>query len=143
MTWTLSQIEKLKAAGKIQGYKSSCTVSAKGVKKPNKTVQKQSKAFQEITKALQNANIAYETEYRFDEARKFRFDIAIPEKLIAIEYEGIFSTKSRHTSFEGYTRDATKYNLAASKGWKIYRYTAMNYKNFESDLKTILENGLR
>ncbi len=136
---TLAEIKNLAATGKIRGYKDSCSVSAKGKQKPNKAVKKTPKAVSEIKKALQNAGISFETEHYFAKPRMFRFDIAIVEKKIAIEYEGIVSKKSRHTSVTGYTRDATKYNLAASKGWKVYRYTALNYKNFHGDLKAIIE----
>lgn len=62
--------------------------------------------------------------------RMFRFDFAIVDKMIAIEYEGINGGKSRHTTLTGYTKDTEKYNLAQQLGWKVYRYTALNYKDF-------------
>ena len=80
----------------------------------------------------------YVEEHQFHEVRKYRFDWAIPELMIAIEYEGIFSKKSGHTTITGYTKDCEKYNLATMKGWKILRYTAKNYKNFPNDLKKML-----
>jgi len=83
---------------------------------------------------LKNLKTEYLTEYKFSADRKFRFDIAIPKHKIAIEYEGIFSTKSRHTSLKGYTMDTEKYNLAQIEGWKVLRYTASNFKNAEKDL---------
>ena len=54
---------------------------------------------------------------------------------VAIEYEGIFSEKSGHTTLSGYKKDVEKYNLATKLGWKILRYTADNYFDFENDLK--------
>jgi hypothetical protein len=69
---------------------------------------------------------------------KFRFDWAIPDLKIAIEYEGLFSEKSRHTTVKGYTKDCIKYNLAALLGWKVLRYTALNYKELDKDLIKIL-----
>lgn len=59
--------------------------------------------------------------------RRYRFDFAVPEKKIAVEYEGIIATKSRHTSIIGYTNDCEKYNLAAVNGWRVIRLTALNY----------------
>ena len=70
-------------------------------------------------------------EYQFAKPRKFRFDIALPKEMIAIEYEGINSSKSRHTTITGYTKDCEKYNLATMNGWKVFRYTALNYKEVE------------
>ncbi len=77
------------------------------------------------------------TEHRFDEVRKWRFDWAIPELMIAFEYEGIFSKKSRHTTAKGFTGDAEKYNRAQKLEWKVYRYTAINYNDLSIDLITI------
>lgn len=82
--------------------------------------------------------IPFETEYRFDDDRKFRFDIVLKAQKIAFEYEGIVSAFSRHTNIKGYTRDTEKYNLAQAQGWRVFRYTALNYKNFLSDLKMLL-----
>jgi len=138
MSWTLSDIDKLHQAGKIKGY----TVMAKGVPADGKIVKPVEKKEPEgvafIKEHLDKANIPYSTEYRFHEVRKFRFDIALPLLKIGIEYEGLVSDKSRHTTLSGYTRDATKYNLAQLEGWKVYRYTAKNYKDFENDLKTMI-----
>ncbi len=68
-------------------------------------------------------------EYKFLTDRKFRFDWAWPEFKIAIEYEGIFADKARHTNKMGYSKDTEKYNLATINGWRVLRYTAMTYKN--------------
>lgn len=94
-------------------------------------VKKQSKA-----KEWLSVNLAYwcnenalelKEELRFDEYRKWRFDWAIPALMVAIEYEGIFSEKSRHTSMKGYTGDIEKYNHATVKGWRVIRLTAKDY----------------
>lgn len=82
--------------------------------------------------------LPYVKEYKFLEHRKFKFDFAIPDKMIAVEYEGVTSDKSRHTEIPGYTRDATKYNLAVIAGWRVLRYTALNVTEFEDDLKELL-----
>ena len=82
----------------------------------------------------QKNDIELSTEFKFSD-RKFRFDWAIEQAKIAIEYEGIFSTNSRHTTQSGYSKDTEKYNLAASLGWKVYRYTASTYKNIINEIK--------
>lgn len=101
---------------------------------------------------LTSLKIEHVTEHQFLDDRKFRFDIAIIDLKIAIEYEGIItdqyrkgSTKkvgseiSRHTSITGITNDCTKYNLASIHGWRLLRYTALNYKDFPSQLKQMIE----
>ncbi len=80
----------------------------------------------------------YKKEVLFVPGRRFRFDWAIMSLQIAIEYEGIFSKKSRHTTISGYTGDIEKYNLALTLGWKVLRYTAKNYLELENDLKKLL-----
>jgi len=106
--------------------------------KNNKTmIIKNPKGIVYILFILQSLKVEYVTELKFSKHRKFRFDIAIPKDKIAIEYEGIFSQKSRHTSIKGYTMDTEKYNLATIEGWKVLRYTAQNFKNFENDFKQL------
>jgi hypothetical protein len=78
------------------------------------------------------------SELKFDEFRRYRFDWAIPDLKIAIEYEGLNSEKSRHTTKKGYTGDCEKYNKATIQGWKILRYTALNYSDFAQDIKVFL-----
>lgn len=80
------------------------------------------------------------TEHRFSD-RKFKFDFAVIPGMyrikIAIEYEGLMSEKSGHTTVTGYTSNCDKYNLACILGWKVLRYTALNYKNLECDLREL------
>jgi very-short-patch-repair endonuclease len=68
-----------------------------------------------------------EREYRFCEGRKYAFDFAFPDSMIAIEIEGgTRFGKSRHSRGDGFENDAVKYNTATRLGWKVYRYsTAM------------------
>lgn len=95
------------------------------------------KAKAEIEMMLKLAGVAYEKEYLFAKPRKWRFDFAMPALKLAIEYEGVFSEKSRHTTVTGYTNDANKYNAAVKLGWRVLRYTALNYKNLSNDLNSL------
>lgn len=81
--------------------------------------------------------LTLEREYAFHPERKWRFDWFIAELNCGIEYEGIFSEKSRHTSLSGYTGDAEKYSQAAILKIIVLRYTAKNYKNIIRDLEKI------
>lgn len=83
----------------------------------------------------------FEKELVFDSSRKFRFDWAIPDKKIAIEYEGVGVAKggkSRHTTKIGYATDCEKYNLAVINGWRVLRYTSKNYQQVMNDLTKLL-----
>lgn len=62
-------------------------------------------------------------EYKFLPDRKFKFDFAIPELMIALEVEGGIWTGGRHTRPVGFKKDMEKYNLAASNGWLVLRTT--------------------
>lgn len=139
MGWSIEHIEKLAKEGKIKGYQFADT--GKKIKAPPVKQTKEPAGIQFIKQQLDKANIPFVTEHRFHDVRKFRFDIAIPLLKIAIEYEGLVATgqKGGHQTKKHYTKDAEKYNLATMMGWRVYRYTALNYKNFENDLKTMFQ----
>jgi hypothetical protein len=146
MRWTLKDIERLKAAGKIRDYRvtniskngnkvpKSETKGAKSETKMPKMEISEPKAISHIKQVLYLAGIAYVTEHRFHPTRKWRFDIAIPSLMVAIEYEGLAFKKTGHTTSEGYTNNCDKYNTATNMGWKVYRYTFTNYKEFSIEL---------
>lgn len=106
-----------------------------------KTVVKRIEArpLKEMKLILQLMKIDFISELRFHETRQWRFDIAIPAMKIAIEYEGIMSRKSRHTTVTGYTKDCEKYNAATIAGWRVLRYNAINYKSLGDDLRLIIK----
>lgn len=89
----------------------------------------------------QNGGIAFQREYRFHSARRYKFDWALPELKIAIEYEGLNSDKSGHSTLVGYTKNCEKYNLALRCGWRVLRYTVINYKNAGIDLLELIKNS--
>lgn len=137
-TWTIREIERLKADGKIRGFTAPATKPAAGGRKVAKHFPKRSKEKDWIGWNLlawcSERGLVYEEEYRFDAAKKYRADYAIPALKILIEYEGLFSEKSGHTTAKGYTKDTNKYNLAASNGWTVLRFTALNYKELINEL---------
>lgn len=73
-----------------------------------------------------------EQEYRFHPTRKWRFDFAWPELMLAVEIEGHGGAKSRHTTFTGYTKDCEKYNEAVILGWRVLRFTGPMVKSGEA-----------
>jgi hypothetical protein len=137
--WTDKHLKLLLAEGKIRGYRITL-LSKKNERQ--QFIQKNGKQKYWIEMRLQEMcakkSLVLIPEYQFLNNRKFRFDWAIPEIKVGIEYEGIFSEKSRHTDKLGYSRDAEKYNSASSIGWRVLRYTAINYKNLIKDFEKCL-----
>jgi very-short-patch-repair endonuclease len=68
-------------------------------------------------------------EYKFHPERKFRADFCWPSERIILEYEGMFSRKSRHLTISGYKNDCCKYNEAQKLGYSVFRLTAIHVKN--------------
>lgn len=66
---------------------------------------------------------APEAEYRFAPPRRWRFDWAWPDALIAVEQEGGVWVQGRHTRGSGFVKDIEKYNHAAAAGWRVLRAT--------------------
>jgi hypothetical protein len=81
-------------------------------------------------------------EFRGIAKRQFRFDYAITKLKIAIEYEGIMSKKSRHTTPKGFTTDCDKYNLAAVNGWVVLRFTVINLPSAHEIINLVVNNRI-
>ena len=62
-------------------------------------------------------------EHLFDvnNKRKWRFDFAWPEIMVALEVEGGVYVRGRHTSPSGFIKDLDKYNAATVQGWRVLR----------------------
>lgn len=69
------------------------------------------------------------TEYRFHPPRRFRFDLAWPDHMVAVEIQGGVWSGGRHTRGAGYETDCDKANLAAMGGWFLFRYTARHIES--------------
>lgn len=83
--------------------------------------------------------IIFEKEFKFSKKRKFRFDFCLPDYKIGIEYDGLNSEKSGHTTLTGFTSDTDKINLAISEGWRVLRYTVLNYNNVLHDIQKLIK----
>lgn len=88
-----------------------------------------------ISSALTMLGIAHEREYKFLHDRRFRFDLAVPKHLIALEWEGGIFSGGRHVRGKGYANDAKKYNLATRHGWKLLRYTTEDTKELNWEFR--------
>lgn len=73
---------------------------------------------------LRAANVlAPIAEYRFHPTRKWRFDLAWPERLVAVEVDGGTWISGRHTTGVGIEGDALKQSEAGALGWRVLRVT--------------------
>jgi len=139
--WTEADILKfqgkgLKVEDSVIGDKTN-----KAFKLPKKKLTRGNAEKAHIEFMLIAFQIPFAKEYKFLENRNYRMDYAIVEKKIAIEYEGIFSEnngKSGHTTVMGYSNNCSKYNLALVNGWKVLRYTAINYMDVYGDIEKLL-----
>jgi hypothetical protein len=89
-----------------------------------------------IEETLESLNIDFVKEYKFHTSRRWKFDYAIPDKKLAIEYNGIFSNKSRHLTVTGYSGDMEKINQAQLLGWRVLQYTPLNLHQLYDDLNS-------
>lgn len=61
-------------------------------------------------------------EHRFHPIRKWRFDLAWPERMIAVEVDGGVWSGGRHTRGAGFVADCEKTNEATAMGWRVFRF---------------------
>ena len=62
-------------------------------------------------------------EHRFAAPRRWRFDLAWLDRMLAVEIEGGIWTKGRHVRGKGFEKDMEKYNEAALAGWRTLRFS--------------------
>ena len=146
----MKDLERLKKEGKIRDYKAMdlkpVTVDVGGrrvLKHFHRKSDEKDWMGLNMLKWCNDKCLALEGEYKFHEERNWRFDWAIPALKVAIEYEGLMSEKSGHTTIKGYTKDTEKYRAAAIKGWTVLRYTALNYKELLNDINQIYEKKMQ
>jgi hypothetical protein len=72
--------------------------------------------------ALGDAGLPVPThEHRFAPPRRWRFDYAWPDRMLALEVEGGVHTGGRHVRGQGYVNDMEKYSTGAAMGWLLIR----------------------
>ena len=71
-------------------------------------------------------------EHRFAPPRRWRFDFAWPDLMLAAECEGATWTNGRHVRGKGIENDMEKYNQAALDGWVLLRFTAQMINSGEA-----------
>lgn len=62
-------------------------------------------------------------EHKFHPTRRWRFDMAFPAYMLAVEVEGGKWTQGRHQRPQGFEDDCVKYAEAVLLGWRVIRVT--------------------
>jgi len=81
--------------------------------------ERQAQELWQFVEVLRRAGHEVEEEVKFHPERKWRFDLAIRSRLLAIELEGF----GRHQSMAGFIGDIEKYSEAFALGWNVLRVT--------------------
>lgn len=68
-------------------------------------------------------------EFRFHGERRWRFDLAYPDRLVAVEVDGGAFVGGRHTSGSGFREDCVKLSEAAALGWRVLRVMPEHVKS--------------
>ena len=61
-------------------------------------------------------------EYRFAPPRRWRFDLAWPDQLLAVEVQGAVWVQGRHSRGAGQLNDMDKANTAVIGGWRVLHF---------------------
>jgi len=136
--WTIKQAQDLLAAGKIRAIKMPEKTKAAEGRRVGKHFKKAHPAKDWMAKELlawcQERGIVLHEEYNFNPLRRWRSDWCIPDLKLLIEYEGLSAKKTGHTTSDGYTGNTEKYNSAQALGWKVLRFTYLNYESLIDEL---------
>lgn len=126
-------------AGPADEVDGPVTVKAGACPPPRESALERTFAFQVMAHRLPKP----ERELRFDRGgRKWRFDFAWPENMVAVELEGGIWNNGAHVRGAHFTSDCEKYNAAQAQGWKVFRFPGKLVNSGEaiSFLKKVLDN---
>lgn len=97
------------------------------------------RATEVLVGVLRAAGHLVETEWPFHPSRRWRFDVALPLRKVAVEVEGL---NGRHQRTAGFLRDMEKYDEAVILGWRVLRVTARQLESGDA-LVLLHRLGLR
>lgn len=61
-------------------------------------------------------------QHRFAPPRRWRFDFAWPDQMVAVEIDGlVYGGRGGHQTVSGVMADCEKYEAALRLGWRVYR----------------------
>ena len=115
---------RLQIARQLAQAKRPTTISREPDPAPEPKIKREFDRAQVFLRALRVREVPIpECEWKFDTKRRWRFDYAWPQQMIALEVEGGVWTGGRHTRGAGFVKDMEKYNRAAVLGWRLLRVT--------------------
>lgn len=79
-------------------------------------------------------------EWTFAPGRRWRFDLAWPDRMLAVEVDGGTWIGGRHTSGVGFEADCVKLNEALCLGWRVLRVTPRHVES--GDALTWVERAM-
>ena len=97
-----------------------------------------------IVDKFESNNLICLREYRFDNSRRFKFDMAIPDYRVAVEIDGGVYIKSGHSGGANLEKAMERGNLACMHGWRVLHYTpkmAMDTSKVVMDVLLTIKNG--
>lgn len=68
-------------------------------------------------------------EHHVCPGRRWRFDFAWPDRMLAVEVDGGQHVRGRHNRPAGFENDCSKINQAQLLGWTVLRYTGRMVMN--------------
>lgn len=71
-------------------------------------------------------------EYRFDKVRRWRFDLAWPDRMLAVEVQGGVWSQGKHGRGSGVAKDYEKLNTAQIMGWKVLQFETSSVNSGEA-----------
>ena len=95
--------------------------------------------YQALCALLRDARLPLPTpEYRFDPARRWRFDFAWPDAQVAIEIDGGIWINGGHNRGKALLAQYEKQNAAAIAGWRVLRYSPKQLTTAVEDVAMLL-----
>lgn len=96
-----------------------------------------------LRSSLKIPSCLIECEYRFHMARKWRFDVAIPELLVGMEYHGglFMARRGGHQTVKGARNDWEKLNEAQILGWTVLQFGPDEVRSGEA--MNVIEMAIR
>jgi hypothetical protein len=115
---------RLQIARQLAQAKRPTTISREPDPAPEPKLKREFDRAEVFLRALEMRGLPRpEREWKFEAKRRWRFDYAWPQQMVALEVEGGVWTGGRHTRGAGFVRDMEKYNRAAVLGWRLLRVT--------------------
>jgi very-short-patch-repair endonuclease len=82
---------------------------------------------------LATGQLPPEREHRWHPLRKWRFDFAWPDVLLAVEIDG----RGRHQTIVGVRADCDKMNEAVRLGWRVLRFPATDMRRVDEWIEMV------